>query len=63
MEVMECALDVLTGTVETKGADAMTNPPEDIDGGVCRHGHLSVINIAPTYAKVDVEEKGLGALL
>jgi hypothetical protein len=63
MEVKECALDVLTGTVETKGADAMTNSPEDIDGSVCRHCHLSVIDVAPTYAKVDVEEKGLGALL
>jgi cytochrome c5 len=60
---MECALDVLTGAVETKGAYAMTNSSEDIYGSVCRHCHLPVINVAPTYPEVDVEEKGLGALL
>jgi hypothetical protein len=36
---------------------------EDYQSIVCGHRHLPIIDIAPTHAKVDIEQQGLGALL
>ena len=55
MEVGKCVLNMLPGPIDTKGAQTMCNIPEDADGGVCRHGRLAIIDVAPTDAKMNVE--------
>jgi hypothetical protein len=52
---------VLSGTVETEGAHAMSDLPENSQSVVCGHCHLLIIDIAPTHAKVDIEQQRFGA--
>ena len=59
----ERAKDMLTGTIKTKGAHAMTDLPKDHLGIVGSHSHLPIIDGAPTHMKVDIQKQGLGALL
>jgi len=53
---------VLTGTIETKGARARRDIPEDYLGGVGGH-HLPIIDVEPTDAKVNIKQQGPGPLL
>jgi hypothetical protein len=43
--------------------DEGSDLPEDSQSVVCGHCHLLIIDIAPTHAKVDIEQQRLGAFL
>lgn len=54
---------MLTGTIETKGAYAMRDLPEDYLGIVGGHSHLPIVRAAPTHVEMNIEQQGLRALL
>jgi hypothetical protein len=56
--VGECIYGEITGTIETKGAHAMRDLPEDklgVVGGLC---HLSITDVEQTEMNVDIKQQG-----